>query len=49
VNVLVGEFGWKTFSRWIANVLALSAPLCAQPPVGFLMGITVSFGELRVG
>jgi len=30
-------------------VLALSLSLRAQPPVGFLMGMTVSFGELRVG
>jgi len=49
VNALVAGLGWKTFLRWLANVLALTASLRAQPSVGFLKGITVSFGELRVG
>jgi len=30
-------------------VLALSASLRGQPPMGFLIGVTVFFGELKVG
>jgi len=30
VNALVGGFGWKTFLRWLANVLALPASLRAE-------------------
>jgi len=43
----VAGFGWKTFLRCKAKVSALSSSLRTQLPDEFLIGVTVSIGELR--
>jgi len=42
-------FGWKTFLRCKAKVSTLSSSLRTQLPDEFLIGVTVSIGELRFG